>query len=93
MTRRAIKIHSLDEYGQPFNTIFLPNQIPVFFHNRPNARITKEELIDYKADESWSKRETVIQTIEEKKEIIENRKAFQHILTVKDLKEQGDKKK
>lgn len=87
MTRRAIKIHSLDEYGQPFSTIFLPNQIPVFFHNRPNARITKVELIDYKADESWSKRETIIQTIEEKKEIIENRKAFQHILTTKELRE------
>lgn len=87
MSRRAIKIHSLDEYGQPFDTIFLPDKIPVFFHNRPNARITKVELIDYKANELWPERETVIQTIEEKKEIIENRKAFQNILTAKELTE------
>ena len=90
MTRRAIKIHSLDEYGKPFDYIFLPNKVPVFFHNRPNARITKVELIDYKADESWPDRETVIQTIEEKPNIIENRKAFQDILTMKELR---DKKK
>ncbi len=86
MNKRAIKIHSLDEYGQPFVHLITWEYIPVFFHNRPSARLTKVELIDYKEKETWPDREIVLQTIEEKPERIESDKAFQAILTAKELK-------
>lgn len=93
MTKRAIRLHSLDEYGQPFVYLIRPDDIPVFFHNRMNARLTKVEMIDYDEEKLWPDREIVIQSIEEKKNVIENVKAFQHILTAKQIKEEFENSK
>jgi len=80
--KRRLKIYSRDEYGTPQDFIV---GLPIFFHNRLYAIIEKIELID--------EEENQIQTIEYDKKKTDNHNSFQQILTVKDLKEQGDKKK
>jgi len=74
--KRRLKIYSRDEYGQEQKFIV---GLPIFFHNRPYARLEKVELVDQD--------ETPIQEIEYDKKKIDIHNKFQEILTMHDLKD------